>query len=69
MQALDALSLLVAVLDRNGRVRFANTALEDALGMSRRHLQGLDFAAFFSDPAPLSGALPASQRQGAAALR
>ena len=69
LQALDGLSLLVAVLDRQGRVQFANSALEDALGMSRRHLQGLDFAAFFTDPALLSDALPASQRQEAAVLR
>lgn len=69
LQALDGLSLLVTVLDGQGRVQFANAALEDALGMSRRHVQGLDFAAFFTDPALLSGALPASQRSGAAVLR
>ena len=67
--ALDGLSLLVAVLDRQGRVRFANTALEGALGMSRRHLCGLELAAFFSEPAALQSALAGCGQQGAAALR
>ena len=68
-QALDRLSLLVAVLDSQGHVQFANAALEAALGMSRRHLHGLDFAAFFTDPALLAGALPDSREQDTALLR
>ena len=68
-QTLDSLSLLVAVLDRHRSVLFANAALEDALGVSRRHLHGLDFAAFFTDPALLSGAITGSGQQDAAVLR
>ena len=67
--ALDRLSLLVAVLDSQGRVQFANAALEDALGMSRRHLHGLEFAPFLTEPALLAGALRGSRAQGAAVLR
>lgn len=68
-QALDSLSLLVAVLDCGGRVQFANTALEGALGMSRRHLHGLELAPFFSDPAALHAALAGHRPQHAAVLR
>ena len=68
-QAFDSLSLLVAVLDGQGRVQFANAALEGALGMSRRHLHGLELATFFSEPAVLQGALAGSSREGAAPLR
>ena len=68
-QALDSLSLLVAVLDGQGRVQFANAALEGALGMSRRHLHGLELAAFFSDPAVVQSALAGSRQEGAAPLR
>ena len=67
--ALDRLSLLVAVLDSQGRVQFANAALEDALGMSRRHLHGLECAPFLTEPALLAGALRGSRAQGAAVLR
>ena len=35
-QALDLLSLLVAVLQSDGAVQFANAALENVLGLSRR---------------------------------
>ena len=68
-QAFDSLSLLVAVLDGQGKVQFANAALEGALGMSRRHLHGLELATFFSEPAVLQGALAGSSREGAAPLR
>ncbi len=68
-QALDGLTLLVAVLDRQGRLQFANAALEDALGVSRRHLHGTGFAPFFTEPALLTGVLASRQSQDAAALR
>jgi len=56
--AFDGLSTLVALLDgRSGALRFANAALEDALGLSRRTLEGADFAPFLADPAPLQGVL------------
>ena len=68
-QAFDRLSLLVAVLDSQGRVQFANAAMEAALGMSRRHLHGLDFAGFFTDPALLTSVLPDQRGQGTELLR
>ena len=68
-QVLDGLTLLVALLDRQGHVQFANAALEAALGMSRRHLHGLEFAPFLTEPALLAGALRGSRAQGAAVLR
>ena len=43
LQVLDMLSLLVAVLRADGSVLFANAALEQHLGMSRRTLEGADF--------------------------
>ena len=37
-QAFDLLATPVAVMQGQGRVRFVNAALEDALGLSRRTL-------------------------------
>lgn len=68
-QALDWLSTLVAVLDGEGAVRFANAALENALGLSRRMLVGAEFASFFAQPALLQMALASARRQEAAGLR
>ena len=68
-QALDSMSTLVAVLDAEGAVRFANAALENALGLSRRTLVGLEFASFFAQPALLQMALTGVRRQEAAGLR
>ena len=69
-EAFDNLTTLVALLDRQGRMKFANTALENALGMSRRHLHGLELAGFFSEPALLSEALKqCAKPQGAVVLR
>ena len=39
-QSLDLLATLVAVVDADGAVLFANAALEDALGISRRSISG-----------------------------
>lgn len=69
-QALDGLSLLVAVLQGSeGRLLFANAALEAALGLSRRSLQGAEFALFFSDPMLLRAALEGIRHQDFAVLR
>ena len=38
--AFDLLATLVAVLRSDGTVLFANAALEDALGFSRRTIEG-----------------------------
>ncbi|MDD2691125.1 MAG: nitrogen regulation protein NR(II) [Simplicispira sp.] len=68
-QALDLLSLLVAVLQSDGAVQFANAALENVLGLSRRTLEGVGFAQFFTDPALLHTALQGARSRDFAALR
>ncbi len=68
-QPLDLLSLLVAVLRSDGAVLFANAALENVLGLSRRTLEGVDFAQFFTDPALLQTALEGARSHDFAALR
>ncbi|RYF00521.1 MAG: PAS domain-containing sensor histidine kinase [Comamonadaceae bacterium] len=67
--ALDLVATLVAVLRPDGAVVFANAALENSLGLSRRTLEGTDFCAFFSDPALLQTALAGARGQDFAALR
>ena len=47
-RTLDLLSTLAAVLDERGLVVFANTALQVALGLSRRSLQDSPLAALFA---------------------
>ena len=69
LQALDLLSLLVAVLRTDGSVLYANAALEQQLGMSRRTLEGTDFTQFFTDPALLQTALAGTSSNDFAALR
>jgi len=69
LQALDLLSLLVAVLRSDGTVLYANAALEQQLGMSRRTLEGAEFAQFFTDPALLQTALAGATGNDFAALR
>ena len=69
LQVLDMLSLLVAVLRADGSVLYANAALEQHMGMSRRILEGADFTQFFTDPALLQTALLAASSNDFAALR
>ncbi len=66
---LDLISTLVVVLRTDGTVQFANAALENTLGLSRRVLEGADFAAFFTDPALLHTALAGARSHDFAALR
>ncbi len=61
--ALDWISTPVALLGPQGELRFANTALEDALGLSRRVLQGTDFCRLLADPGPLQRALAGAGTQ------
>ncbi len=49
-QAYDQLATLLAVVLPSGEVRFANAALEDALGISRRLVQGASLAPYFLEP-------------------
>ena len=61
--------MLVAVLQSDGAVQFANAALENVLGLSRRTLEGVGFAQFFTDPALLHTALQGARSRDFAALR
>ena len=67
--SLDLLATLVAVVDTQGRVLFANAALEDALGMSRRSITGARMQDCFTDPALLDTALLGARGNEFAALR
>jgi two-component system nitrogen regulation sensor histidine kinase GlnL len=60
---------LVAVVHGGGSVLFANAALEDALGTSRRTIEGSDFANHFTEPVALTNALLGVNRNEFAALR
>ena len=68
-QSLDLLATLVAVVGSDGAVLFANSALEDALGISRRTLEGSNFSQFFKEPQFLQNALEAARSNEFAALR
>jgi two-component system nitrogen regulation sensor histidine kinase GlnL len=67
--AFDLLATLVAVVHHDGVVLFANAALEDALGSSRRTIQGSPFSEFFSEPSVLQNALTGAGGNEFAAMR
>ena len=69
LQALDLLATLVALVDAHGAVLFANAALEDALGTSRRTLEGADFASVFAQPQMLHSAIDGACSNDFATLR
>src|SRR5690606_10357944 len=66
---LDLLSTLTVVLNRHGEVIFANAALENTLGMSRRMLDGSRFSTFIAQPALLDNALAGGKGLDYAAMR
>ena len=68
-QSLDLLATLVAVVAGDSAVLFANSALEDALGSSRRTIEGSSFAQFFTEPHVLQNALEGANSNEFAALR
>ena len=68
-QPYDQLATLVAVLKADASVLFSNSALEDALGASRRTLAGTHFAEVFTDPASLLKALQGARDNAFAAIR
>ncbi|HVX90906.1 MAG TPA: nitrogen regulation protein NR(II) [Candidatus Paceibacterota bacterium] len=68
-QAFDLLATLVAVVRGDGTVYFANAALEDALGTSRRTIQGSNLLPHFSEPHVLRAALDGARVNEYAALR
>jgi two-component system, NtrC family, nitrogen regulation sensor histidine kinase GlnL len=67
--AFDLLATLVAVVRSDGVVLFANSALEDAIGMSRRSIEGAQFPECFSEPQILRNALEGAHSNEFAALR
>ncbi len=68
-QSLDLLATLVAVVGGDGSVLFANSALEDALGISRRTIEGSNFPQCFTEPLNLQNALEGAGSNEFAALR
>ena len=68
-QALDLLATLVAVVAPDGAVLYANAALEDALGISRRSITGTLLQDCFTEPPRLQNALSGARDNEYAALR
>jgi two-component system, NtrC family, nitrogen regulation sensor histidine kinase GlnL len=68
-QSFDLLATLVAVVRTDGRVLFANAALEDALGISRRTIEGSQLPDCFTEPLILHNALLGAGSNEFAALR
>ena len=68
-QSFDLLATLVAVVRTNGVVVFANAALEDALGTSRRTIEGSQLPDCFTEPLILQNALEGAGSNEFAALR
>ena len=68
-QSFDLLATLVAVVNPDATVVFSNSALEDALGISRRVIVGSDLAAAFTEPAQLQSAFAGARDNAYAVLR
>jgi two-component system nitrogen regulation sensor histidine kinase GlnL len=68
-QAFDLLATLVAVVRGDGSVLFANAALEDSLGSSRRTIEGASLLKMFTEPQLLRTALDGARVNEYAALR
>ncbi|RYF81894.1 MAG: PAS domain-containing protein, partial [Comamonadaceae bacterium] len=68
-QTFDLLATLIAVIRDDGALIFANSALEDALGHSRRTLTGTPFAACFTDASVLHSAIQGARSNDFATLR
>ena len=67
--SLDLLATLVAVLDAEGKVLFANSALEDALGTPRRLIESTHFPVLFADAQAMREAVLGASGNHYAALR
>jgi two-component system nitrogen regulation sensor histidine kinase GlnL len=67
--AFDLLATLIAVIKDDGTMLFANAALEDALGSSRRTLEGVNFGTFFFEPEILATAIDGARANDFATLR
>jgi two-component system nitrogen regulation sensor histidine kinase GlnL len=69
VQAFDLLATLVAVVRTDGVVVFANAALEDVMGVSRRTIEGSSLASYFTEVQSFDSALQGAQTQAFATLR
>ena len=67
--AFDLLATLVAVVRTDGAVVFANAALEDVMGVSRRNIQGTRLFQYFTQAQALESALQGAQTNAFAAMR
>ena len=68
-QSFDLLATLIAVVRTDGSVVFVNAALEDALGLSRRAIEGSRLPDCFTEPQILHNALEGARSNEFAALR
>ena len=68
-QALDMLATLVAVVDHTGGMMYANNALEDAIGLSRRSISGVPLTDWFTAPELLQNALQGASENEYAVIR
>jgi two-component system, NtrC family, nitrogen regulation sensor histidine kinase GlnL len=67
--SFDLLATLVAVVGPDAKVLFANAALEDALGISRRTLVGTRLSDLFTQAAALQDALQGAHSNAFSSLR
>jgi two-component system nitrogen regulation sensor histidine kinase GlnL len=68
-RAFDLLATLVAIVRTDGVVVFANAALEDIMGVSRRNIEGAAFAQYFTQPQAFDNALKGAQTNAFAVMR
>ena len=68
-QAFDLLATLVAVVRTDGVVLFANAALEDVMGVSRRTIEGSTLASYFTEAQSFENALQGAQSNAFATMR
>ncbi|MSQ56847.1 MAG: PAS domain-containing protein [Limnohabitans sp.] len=67
--ALDLLATLVIVTDAKGQVVFANSALEDVMGFTRRSIEGSQLKDLFVEPDYLTNAIKGAVNNEFSALR
>jgi two-component system, NtrC family, nitrogen regulation sensor histidine kinase GlnL len=68
-QAFDLLATLVAVVRTDGVVVFANAALEDVMGVSRRTIEGSPLTSYFTEAKSFHNALQGAQTNAFATMR
>ncbi len=68
-RAFDLLATLVAIVRTDGVVLFANAALEDIMGVSRRNIEGAEFSQYFAQPQAFENALKGAQTNAFAVMR